>query len=157
MFMIYTFWDISWNIKILKIDFRFSLSWKTLLLNLFLCLVNPFVINDAYKSLKQNVSITSKASKAVFVFWEAVVQRCFVKKILKNEILGQMFSFFIEHLWWLLLYLYYKTWRILKIDWSSFFKIMNENHFNDFYAITRFQAYQEQRRCKKLFLFFSLF
>ena len=34
-----------------------------------------------------------------------------------------------------------------------FFKIMNENYFNDFDAITRFQAYQAQRRYKKLFLF----
>ena len=35
-----------------------------------------------------------------------------------------------------------------------FSKIMNENDFNDFGAITRFQAYQAQRRYKKLFLFF---
>ena len=55
---------------------KFSLSWKTLLLNLFPCLINPFVINGVYKSLKENVSITWKASKVVFVFWEAVVQRC---------------------------------------------------------------------------------
>ena len=33
---------------------------------------------------------------------------------------------------------------------------MNENDFNDFDAITRFQAYQEQRRDKN-FLFCSLF
>ena len=93
---------------------EFSLSWKTLLLNLFPCLINSFVINDVYKSLKENVSITWKASKVVFVFWEAVVQRCSVKKVLKKETLAQVFScefceiskntFFIEHLWWLLLY-----------------------------------------------------
>ena len=50
--------------------------------------------------------------------------------------------------------LYYKIWRILKIDWSSFFKTMNENDFNYFDAITRFKAYQAQRRYRKLFLFF---
>ena len=93
---------------------EFSLSWKTLLLNLFPCLINPFVINGVYKSLKENVSITWKASKVVFVFWEAVVQRCSVKKVLKKETLAQVFScefceiskntVFIEHLWWLLLY-----------------------------------------------------
>ena len=38
-----------------------------------------------------------------------------------------------------------------------FGKIMNENDFNDFDAITRFQAYQAQRRYKKLFLFFPFF
>ena len=90
---------------------EFSLSWKTLLLNLFPCLINPFVINGVYKSLKENVSITWKASKVVFVFWEAVVQRCSVKKVLKKETLAQVFScefceiskntFFTEHLWWL--------------------------------------------------------
>ena len=82
----------------------FSVSWITLLLNLFPCLINPFVIDGVYKSLKENVSITWKASEVVFVFWEAVVQRCSVKKVLKKEILAQVFSFFIEHLWWLLLY-----------------------------------------------------
>ena len=61
---------------------EFSLSWKTLLLNLFPCLINPFVINGVYKSLKEIVTITWKASKVVFVFWEAVVQRCSVKKML---------------------------------------------------------------------------
>ena len=83
---------------------EFSLSWKTLLLNLFPCLINPFAINGVYKSLKEKVSITWKASEVVFVFWKAVVQRCSVKKILKKEPLGQVFFFFIEHLWWLLLY-----------------------------------------------------
>ena len=102
---------------------EFSLSWKTLLLNLFLCLINPFVINDVYKSLKENVSITWKASKVVFVSWEAVVQRCSIKKVLKKETLAQVFSFFVEHPCSLLLYfIYYKIWRILKIDWSSFFE-----------------------------------
>ena len=34
--------------------------------------------------------------------------------------------------------------------WSSFFcKIMNENDFNNFDAITRFQVYQAQRKYKK--------
>ena len=61
---------------------EFSLSWKTSLLNLFPCLINPFVVNGVYKSLKENESITWKASKVVFVFWEAVVQRCSVKKML---------------------------------------------------------------------------
>ena len=42
---------------------EFSLSWKTLLLNLFPCLINSFVINDVYKSLKENVSITWKQAK----------------------------------------------------------------------------------------------
>ena len=83
---------------------EFSLSWKTLLLNLFPCLINPFVSNGVYKSLKENVSITLKASEVVFVFWEAVVQRCSVKKAPKKETLAQVFSFFIEHPWWLLLY-----------------------------------------------------
>ena len=82
---------------------EFSLSWKTLLLNLFPCLINPFVSNGVYKSLKENVSITLKASEVVFVFWEAVVQRCSLKRVLKKETLAQVFSFFIEHLWWLLL------------------------------------------------------
>ena len=83
---------------------EFSLSWKTLLLNLFPCLINPFVSNGVYKSLKENVSITLKASEVVLAFWEAVVQRCSVKKVLKKKTLAQVFSFFIEHLWWLLLY-----------------------------------------------------
>ena len=83
---------------------EFSPSWKTLLVNLFPWLINPFVINGVYKSLKENVSITWKASKGVFVFWEAVVQRCSIKKVFKKEILAQVFSFFIKHLWWLLLY-----------------------------------------------------
>ena len=61
---------------------EFSPSWKTSLLNLFPCLINPFVVNGVYKSLKENESITWKASKVVFVFWEAVVQRCSVKKML---------------------------------------------------------------------------
>ena len=39
---------------------EFSLSWKTLLLNLLPCLINPFLINGVYKSLKENVSITWK-------------------------------------------------------------------------------------------------
>ena len=82
----------------------FSLSWITLLLNLFPCLINPFVIDGVYKSLKENVSITWKASEVVLAFWEAVVQSCSVKKVLKKETLAQVFSFFIEHLWWLLLY-----------------------------------------------------
>ena len=81
---------------------EFPLSWKTSLSNLFPCLINPFVINDVYKSLKENVSIQWKASKVVFAFWQAVVQRCSVKKVLKKENLAQVFSFFIEHLWWLL-------------------------------------------------------
>ena len=34
---------------------------------------------------------------------------------------------------------------------------MNENDFNDFDTITRFQAYQAQMRYKKLFLFFPFF
>ena len=82
----------------------FSVSWITLLLNLFPCLINPFVIDGVYKSLKENVSITWKASEVVSAFWEAVVQSCSVKKVLKKETLAQVFSFFIEHLWWLLLY-----------------------------------------------------
>ena len=82
----------------------FSVSWITLLLNLFPCLINPFVIDGVYKSLKENVSITWKASEVVLAFWEAVVQSCSVKKVLKKETLAQVFSFFIEHLWWLLLY-----------------------------------------------------
>ena len=82
----------------------FSVSWITLLLNLFPCLINPFVIDGVYKSLKENVSITWKASEVVLVFWEAVVQSCSVKKVLKKETLARVFSFFIEHLWWLLLY-----------------------------------------------------
>ena len=82
---------------------EFSLSWKTLLLNLFPRFINPFVINGLYKSLKENVSITLKASEVVFVFREAVVQRCSLKRVLKKETLAQVFSFFIEHLWWLLL------------------------------------------------------
>ena len=45
---------------------EFSLSRKTLLLNLFPWLINPFVITGVYKGLKENVSITWKASKAVF-------------------------------------------------------------------------------------------
>ena len=64
---------------------EFSLSWKTLLLNLFPCLINPFVSNGVYKSLKENVSITLKASEVVLAFWEAVVQRCSVKKVLKKK------------------------------------------------------------------------
>ena len=62
----------------------------------------------ASTSLKENVSITWKASKVVFVFWEAVVQRCSTKKVLKKETLAQVFScefseiskntFFKEHL-----------------------------------------------------------
>ena len=43
--------------------------------------------------------------------------------------------------------LYKKIW---KIDWSSFFKIMNEKDFN-VDAVTRFQS---QRKHEKLFLFF---
>ena len=123
----YFFQTISWNalVSLYKLPRNvhdilfetfsgFSLSWKTLLLNLFRCLINPFVINGVYKSLKENVSITWKACKVVFVFWEAVVQRCSVKKVLRKETLAQMFScefceiskntFFIEQLWWLLLY-----------------------------------------------------
>ena len=42
-------------------------------------------------------------------------------------------------------------WRYIGV---VFLKIMNENDFDDFDAITRFQAYQAQRRYKKLFLFF---
>ena len=93
---------------------EFSLSWKTLLLNLFPWLTNSFVINGVYKSLKENVSITWKASKVIFIFWEAVVQSFSVKIVLQKETLAQVFSckfceisentFFIEHLWWLLLY-----------------------------------------------------
>ena len=111
---------------------EFSLSRKTLLLNLFPWFINPFVINGVYKSLKKNVSITWKASKVVFLFWEAVVQRCSVKKVLKKESLAQVFScefceiskntFFIEHLWWLLLYFILQNLRIMEIDWSSFFQ-----------------------------------
>ena len=88
---------------------EFSLSWKTSLLNLFPCLINPFVINGVYLSLKENVSITWNASKMVFVFWEAAVQRCSVKKVLKKVTLARVFScefceiskntFFLEHLW----------------------------------------------------------
>ena len=42
---------------------EFSLSWKTLIWNSFPCLINSFVINDVYKSLKENVSITWKQAK----------------------------------------------------------------------------------------------
>ena len=35
----------------------FSLSWKTFLLNLVLCLINSFIINDVYKNLKENGNI----------------------------------------------------------------------------------------------------
>ena len=100
---------------------EFSLSWKTLLLNLFPCLINPFVINGVYKSLKENVSITRKASDMVFVFLEAVVQRCSVKMALKKETLAQVFSFFIEHLWWLLPYFILQNLKDIEDDWSNFF------------------------------------
>ena len=104
MFMIYFLRHFMKYIKIPKIDFQNFLSWKTLPLNLFPRFINPFVINGLYKSLKENVSITLKASEVVFVFWEAVVQRCSVKNVLKKETLAHVFFFFIEHLWWLLLY-----------------------------------------------------
>ena len=153
MFMIY-FLRHFMNIKILKIDFQNFLPWKTLLLNLFSCLINNFVINGVYKSLKENVSNQWKASKVVFVFWQAIVQRCSVKKVLKKENLAQVFSFFIERFWWLLFYFILQKfegyWR--KIG-ALFFKIINENDFNDFDAITRFQAYRSHWKlfCKKVF------
>ena len=118
MFMIY-FWRHFMKYKNSENRFsEFSLSWKTLLLNLFPCLINPFVINGFYKSK-----------------WKR-----------KHYVKSKQSGFRI---------LYYKIWRILKIDWSSFFKTMNENDFNYFDAITRFKAYQAQRRYRKLFLFFS--
>ena len=95
-------------------------AWLTLLLSV------------ASQKFKRKCKHYVKASKVVFVFWEAVVQRCSVKKVLKKETLAQVFScefceisknnFFIEHLWWLLLYFNYKIWSIQKIDWSSFFQ-----------------------------------
>ena len=151
MFMIYF---LRHFMKYKNSDFQNFLSWKTLLLNLFSCLINPFVISGVYKSLKENVSITWKASKVVFVFWEAVVQRCSVKKVLKKETLAQVFSFFIERFWWLLFYFILQKfegyWR--KIG-AVFFKIINENDFNDFDAITRFPAYRSHWKlfCKKVF------
>ena len=48
---------------------EFSLSWKTLLLNLFPCLINSFFINDVYKSLKRKCKHYVKANKVVFVFY----------------------------------------------------------------------------------------
>ena len=78
------------------------------------CLINSFVINDVYKSLKENVSITWKQAK-----W---------------------FSYF-----------------ILQNLKDTEDKLEYENNFNDFDAITRFQAYQAQRRYKELFLFFPFF
>ena len=128
----YFFQNISWNTylaivslcklprnvhdKLFETFHEIWKFWKSIfrifsIMNLFPCLINSFVINDVYKSLKENVSITWKASKVVFVFWEAVVQRCSVKKVLKKETLAQVFScefceiskntFFTEHLWWL--------------------------------------------------------
>ena len=71
---------------------EFSLSWKTLLLNLFPCLINPFVINGVYKSLKENVSITWKHAKWFSYFEkQSVVQRCYVKMVLKKKTLAQVF------------------------------------------------------------------
>ena len=115
---------------------EFSLSLRTLLLNLFPCLINLFVINGVYKSLKENVSIMWKASKVVFLFWEAVVQRCSVKKVLKKETLAQVFScefceisknnFFIEHLWWLLLFLILQN--LSDTEDSSIGVVLLQNH-----------------------------
>ena len=47
---------------------EFSVSCKTLLLNLFPCLINPFVINGVFKSLKENVSIRQKQAKRFSYF-----------------------------------------------------------------------------------------
>ena len=55
--------------KFWKSIFRISLSWKTLLLNLFPCLINSFVINDVYKSLKRKCKHYVKANKVVFLFY----------------------------------------------------------------------------------------
>ena len=55
--------------KFWKSIFRISLSWKTLLLNLFPCLINSFVINDVYKSLKRKCKHYVKANKVVILFY----------------------------------------------------------------------------------------
>ena len=52
---------------------EFSLSWKTLLLNLFLCLINYFIINDVYKNVNENVNTKVKSKhKVVFriLYWK---------------------------------------------------------------------------------------
>ena len=53
---------------------EFSLSWKTfLLLNLFSCLINSFIINDVCRYLRENVNIKVKSKhKVVFrtLYWK---------------------------------------------------------------------------------------
>ena len=39
---------------------EFYVSWKTLLLTFFSCLIKPFIINDVHKNLKENVNIKAK-------------------------------------------------------------------------------------------------
>ena len=134
---------------------EFSLSWKTLLLNLFPRLINPFVINGVYKSLKENVRITWKASEMVFVFWE-VVQRCSVKKVLKKGTLAQLFFLFIEHLCFCILY--YKIWRKLKIDWSSFFtKLWMKTILTILMQLQDFKRIKHRGGIKNCFCFFPFF
>ena len=52
---------------------KFSVSWKTFLLNFFSCLISSFVINDVCKNLKENVNIKVKSKhKKVFrtLYWK---------------------------------------------------------------------------------------
>ena len=147
---------------------KFSLSWKTLLLNLFPCLINPYVINGVYKIVKENVSITWKTRKVVFVFWEEVVQRCSVKKVLRKETLGQVFScefceiskntFFIEHLLWLLLYFILQNLKDTEDRLEQFFlKLWMKTISTILIQLQDFRRVKHRGGIRNCFCFFPFF
>ena len=147
---------------------EFSLSWKTLLLNMFPCLINPFVISGVYKSLKENVSIRWKASEVVFVFSEAVIQRCSVKKVLKKETLVQVFScefceiskntYFIKHLWWLLLYFILQNLKDAEDRFEQFFsKLWMKTILTILMQLQDFKRIKHRGGMKNCFCFFPFF
>ena len=58
---------------------EFSLSWKTLLLNLFPCLINPFVINGVYK-FKRKCKHYVKSKQSSFRILRSSRPEVFCKK-----------------------------------------------------------------------------
>ena len=66
MFMIYFLKHFMKNENSENRFSEFSLSWKTVLLNLFLCLINYFLMNDVCEKLKESGNKVKSKHKMVF-------------------------------------------------------------------------------------------
>ena len=113
-------------------------------------------------------NVAVPAGKVVFVFWEAVVQRCSAKKVRKKETQAQVFScefceiskntFFIEHLLWLLLYFILQNLKDTEDRLEQFFlKLWMKTISTILIQLQDFRRVKHRGGIRNCFCFFPFF